>query len=303
MTQQITNRSHYRTLPGFVYTPEGPGRETESLVAPFTLQTLTFTLAGADPITAGDYEYRFVGPLGAFTVTVTQAAVTPTAASVIVAAALNADPQASYYYTWTSALGVVTGVAKSGQTSFALPTTTTNAPTTNTAAISVASAQNALRMGLWYVYGTPQATGSFTNTPRGARLAALPSGSTTIPLLRGVIGRVVNQTTLANDYLDGISNDSYRAGQVFFGALRAEVCTVVDPASPAMTVDGQVHVVIAAGAYSVIGSVASVADGGNTLRLDNTTGVVRARVTAVEETLQMGSYSARMVVLEVNQTN
>lgn len=303
MTQQITNRSHYRTLPGAVYTPEGAGRETESLVAPFTLEQLTFTIAGANPIDAGDYEFRFVGPLGAFTITVTLGAVTPTAAAVTIAAALNADPQSSYYFLWTSALGVVTGVARSGQTSFPLPTTTTNGGTTNTAAISVASAQNALRMGLWYVYGTPQVVGSFTGTPRGARLAALPSGSTTIPLLRGVIGRVVNQTTLANDFIDGVSNDSYRAGQVFFGALRAEVCTVVDPASAAMTVDGQVHVVIAAGVYSVIGAVAAVADGGNTLRIDNTSGVVRGRVTAVEETLQMANYSARIVVLEVNQTN
>lgn len=302
MTQFTTNRSSFRTAPGFVYTPEGAGRETESILVPCTPQQLTFTLAGADPITAGDYEYRFVSPVGAFTVTVTQAAVTPTAASVIVAAALNANPQSGQYFKWTSSLGVVTGVAKSGNTSFAVPTTTTNAPTTNTAAISVAAASNSLRMGLFYVYGTPSSIGAITGTPRGARLGVLPSGSTTVATLRGVVGRVVNQTTLANDFIDGVSNDAYRAGQMAFGCLRGEVCVVVSPESASITVDAAIYVVIAAGTNSVVGSITTLADGGNTLQLNNTT-PVRARVTAPEETLAIGSYSARVCVLEVNQTN
>lgn len=305
MTQSTTTRSYFRLAPGFVYTPEGPGRETESIEVPCTPQQVTFTLAGADPITAGDYEYRFVSPslTGAFTVTVTQAAVTPTAASVIVAAALNADPNASQLFEWSSALGVVTGVAKSANTSIALPTTTTNAPTTNTAAISVASAANSLRMGVFYQYGsTTYTSGALTNTPRGAWPAVAVSGSTTVATLRGVVGRPANQTQLSPTFDDSTTPDAYLAGQVGFGVLRGQVCAVVDPASATMTVGGQVHVVIAAGTYSVLGSVASAADGGNTLRLDNTT-PVRARVTAAQETFVIGNYSGTCVLLQVNQTN
>ena len=305
MVQTATNRAHFRMLPGFIYTPVGSGNEPESILIPCTPQQLTFTLAGADPITAGDYEYRFVGPglTGAFTVTVTQAAVTPTAASVIVAAALNADPQAGQFYSWTSALGVVTGVAKSANTSFALPTTTTNAPTTNTAAISVAAAANSLRMGVFYVYAsTTYTSGAVTNTPRGAWPVALPTTATTAATLRGVVARPANQTALSPTFNDATTFDQYTAGQVGFGCLRGQVCTVVDPASGTMNVGDSVYVVLGAGTYSVIGAVADAADGGNTLIL-NTTTPVRARIVADEETFSIGNYSGRCVLLEVNQTN
>lgn len=304
MTQSATYRSHFRTLPGHIYTPEGPGRETESITIPCTPQQITFTLAGADPITAGDYDYNFVTPSGNFTVTVTQAAVTPTAASVIVAAALNADPNASAIFNWTSALGVVTGVALSGNLSIAVPTTSTVAPTTNTAAISVANAANSLRMGVFYTYGASVYTsGAVTNTPRGARTAALPTTATTAATLRGVVARPVNQTELSPTFIDSTTPDAYVAGQVGFGALRGEVCVVVDPASGTLDAFADaVYVVLATGTYSIVGSVADAADGGNTLRLDNTT-PVRARVTGVEETFTMGAFSGRCVVLKVNQTN
>lgn len=305
MTQSTTIRYNYRLAPGQIYTPEGAGRETESIEIPCTPQQITFTLAGADPITAGDYEYQFVSPslTGAFTVTVTQAAVTPTAASVIAAAALNADPDASQLFTFTSALGVVTGVAKSANTSIALPTTTTNAPTTNTAAISVASAANSLRFGVFYTYGsTTYTSGALTNTPRGAFPAVLPVVGTTIAQLRGVVARPANQTQLSATFDDSTTPDAYLAGQVGFGCLRGTVCVVVDPASATMNVGSAVHVVKATGTYSVVGSVASAADGGNTLRLDDTT-PVRARVVAAQETLQIGNYSGTCVLLQVNQTN
>ena len=87
---------------------------------------------------------------------------------------------------------------------------------------------------------------------------------------------------------------------------RGEVVAVVDPASATMTPGGQVHVVIAAGAYSVIGSVASAADGGNTIRIDNApTGVILGRVPVdgYEETLSIGAYSVRQVKLKVNRGN
>jgi len=305
MVQTATNRTHYRNLPGFISTPTGAGNEPESIIIPCTPQQITFTLAGANPITAGDYEYQFVGPglTGSFTVTVTQAAVTPTAASVIVAAALNADPQASQFYSWTSALGVVTGVAKSANTSFAVPTTTTNAPTTNTAAISVASAANALRMGVFYVYGSSTYIGGgVTNTPRGAWPAVLPTTATTAATLRGVVARPLNQTALSPTFNDSTTFDAYPAGSTGFGCLRGQVCTVVDPASGTMSIGSSVYVVLGAGTYSVIGAVADAADGGNTLILSNTT-PVRARVVAVEETFAIGAYTGRTVLLEVNQTN
>jgi len=91
-----------------------------------------------------------------------------------------------------------------------------------------------------------------------------------------------------------------------FGVQRGEVCVVVDPASPTMTdaLDQQVHVVIAAGAYSLIGAVAGVADGGNTIRIDNApTGNLLGRVEGTEETLRLGTVSSRCVMLKVNRTN
>ena len=89
--------------------------------------------------------------------------------------------------------------------------------------------------------------------------------------------------------------------------LQALVTTgVVDPASGTMTPAGEVHVVIAAGAYSVIGAVANAADGGNTIRIDNApTGVILGRVPVdgFEETLAIGNYSVRQVKLKVNRGN
>ena len=301
MTQTVSYAHHFRTLPGHVYSPTGAGNEPESIFIPYTLQQLTFTLAGADPITAGVYEYRFVGPAGAFTVSVTQVAVTPTAASVIVAAALNADPTASGLYTWTSAAGVVTGVAKSGLTSIALPTTTTNAPTTNTAAISVAAAVNTMRLGLWYVYAsTTYVGGAVTNTPRGAWTVTNVSGSTTVEQLRGVVARSPLQTTLGT-FTDNTAPDAYRSGQFGFGLNRGRVCTVVSPESGILTPASALYVVKAVGTNSIVGAVTSLADGGNTLRVDNTT-PGRARVLDDEESFAFGAYSGRCVPLIVNQT-
>lgn len=301
MTQTVSYHSHFRTIPGHVYSPVGAGNEPESIFIPYTLQQLTFTLAGANPIDAGDYEYRFVGPAGPFTVTVTQAAVTPTAGAVVVAAALNADPTAGGLYTWTSNLGVVTGVAKSGLTSIALPTTTTVGATTNTAAISVAAAVNTMRLGLWYVYAsTTYVGGAVTNTPHGAWTVTNVTGSTTVAQLRGVVARSPLQTTLGT-FTDNTAPDAYRSGQIGFGINRGRICTVVDPVSGLLAPGSALYVVIAAGTNSIIGSVTSTADGANTLRLDNTT-PGRARVVDNEETFSFGAYSGRCVVLDVNQT-
>lgn len=303
MTQFTTNRSHYRTLPGHIYTPEGPGRETESIYAAFTLQQMTLTVGGTSPVVAGDYTISFATLAnGTVVTTITSAGgESHTALATAIAAAITADPVISALYSASSNAAVVTLIAKSGNTSLALPVTGVPGGTTLTPAISVAAGAPSLRMGLWYVYGTATQPYSIIGSPRGARIGALPGGSTVIADLRGVVARPANQTTLAADFIDS-APDAFRAGQVGFGALRAEVCAVVDPASTALTIGSQVHVVIAAGTYSVLGAVAAAADGGNTIRMDNTV-PVRARVVAPEETFVMGSYSGRHVLLQVNQTN
>ena len=307
MTQSITTRSLYRMLPGHIVTPDGSGREPESLEVPFTLQSFTFTVSAApDPVTAGDYEMIFVTPVdGTITVTYTAAGTeTPAELAAALAAAGTADPNVGGLFYFSSSALVVTAVAKSANISIATPTTAVPGATTVTAALLTAAAAPSLRMGLFYVYGTAQANLAITGTPRGRPIAALPSASTTIAGLRGVIARPTNQTTLSATFQDATTPDAYPAGSLAFGCNRGMVCTVIDPASASMTVGGQIHVVIAAGMYSVIGAVAAVADGGNTIRIDNApTGNILGRVVAVEETLTLGGASSRNVLLKVNNTN
>lgn len=313
MVQTTTRQSMYRMLPGHISTPEGPGRETESIMVPFTAQQVTLTVAGTSPAVAGNYVIPFVTPNnGTLSVTVTATgAETHTQLATAIAAAINAKLGVSSLWTATSAIGVVTLVNRSADISLAVPVTadiTIPGGTTITAAQSVAAAAPGLRIGVWYVYGAvpPAVVGAISGTPRAPRAGALPSGSTTAALLRGVVARTPNQHHLAETQAANITSpDAYRAGQVAYGCLRGVVDVVVDPASPTFTEESQVHVVIAAGTYSVIGSVATAADGGNTIRLDNTT-PVRARMapgSTVEETHAFGGESVRLVRLQVNQTN
>ena len=310
MTQFNTTRSLYRYLPGHVVTPHGAGLERESLEVPYTLQSFTFTLGGTTPVVAGDYTIRVVTPVDGtidLVVTATGAQTfTQFAAAVVVAG--QADPNLGGLFYWSSAAGVITVVAKSANVSIATPTTIVPGATTLTAALLTAQGAPLLPMGRFYVYAAPQAILSVTGTPRGRRIAALPTATTTIALLRGVLARPLNQTELAPDFNDASAAnvDAYRPGQMAFGAMRGEVCVVVDPASPTMTdaLDQQVHVVIAAGAYSLIGSVAGAADGGNTIRIDNApTGNLLGRVEGTEETFSLGGVSSRCVMLKVNRTN
>lgn len=306
MTQTTTVRSMYRLLPGHVATANGQGMETESIVSPYSLQTMTFVFGGASPLAAGDYVVPFVTPNnGTISITVnSDGTKTFAAATVELAASINAnDDLVSLLKATSNGTTTVTTVAKSANTSLALPVTVVPGADTLTATITVAAAAPSLRMGLFYTYVAPTFTGALTNTPRGARTVALPTGSTAVGDLRGIVARPQNQTTLSATFNDATTNDAYPAGSPGFGCLRGEVDVVVDPASG--TIDAYtdaVYVVIAAGTYSVIGSVADAADGGNTIRLDNTT-PVRARVVAVEETFLIGNYSGRCVRLKVNQTN
>lgn len=310
MTQSTTTRSLYRYLPGHVFSPNGAGLERESLEVPYVLQSFTFTLGGTTPVVAGDYTISVVTPVdGTIVLTVTAAGTetfTQFAAAIVVAA--QADANLGGLFNWTSAVGVVTAILKSAVTSIATPTTGVPGATSLTAALLSAASAPLLPMGRFYIYAAAQTPLAITGTPRGRRVAALPAASTTIATLRGVLGRPVNQTELAADFNDGLAAnvDAYRPGQMAFGVQRGEVCVVVDPASPTMTdaLDQQVHVVIAAGAYSLIGSVAGVADGGNTIRIDNApTGNLLGRVEGTEETLRLGTVSSRCVMLKVNRTN
>lgn len=309
MTQFVTTRSLFRMLPGHVSTPEGAGREPESLEVPRIVQSFTFTVSAApNPVTAGDYDMIFVTPQdGTITVTYTATgAETPAQLATALAAAATADPNVGGLFYFTAASLVVTAVAKSANLSIATPTTAVPGATTLTPALLTAASAPSLRMGLFYVYGTPQANLAVTGTPRGRPIAALPSGSTVLADLRGVIAHPLNQTQLSATFQDAVTPDAYTAGQVAWGLLRGEVDVVVDPASPTMAFSAtqEVHVVIAAGAYSVIGAVAGAADVGNTIRIDNApAGNILGRVTAVEETLSLGASTSRCVRLKVNRTN
>ena len=305
MTQTATFRSNFRFLPGFIYTPQGGGHETESIEVPYTAQQFTFTFGGASPLAAGDYVINWTSPTnGALTTTITSdGALTFAAGANLLAETIGATNGVLNQFTATSdGVSVVTVVAKSANTDWALPTTSVPGADTLTAAESVAPAAPGLRMGLWYIYDDAATALAITGTPRGAFAAKLPVSGTAIADLRGVVARPYNQTTLSPTFQDATSGDAYTAGQAGFGCLRGSVCTVVDPASGTMSPGSQVHVVKATGTYSVVGAVASAADGGNTLRLDNTT-PVRARVVAKQESFTMGNYSGLCVLLEVNQTN
>ena len=305
MTQSVTVRSMFRLLPGHISTPEGAGRETESIVSPYTLQQMTFVFGGVSPLAIGDYVVPFVTVAnGTVPITInSDGTKTFAAATDELAAAINAnDSLLGLLLATSNGATTVTTIARSANTSLPLPVTTVPGADTLTASITVAAAAPSLRMGLFYVYGSPTFTGALTNTPRGCRVAALPAGAA-VADIRGVVARAQNQTTLSPTFIDGTTNDAYLAGSPGYGCLRGEVDVVIDPASgPLDAFADAVYVVVAAGTYSVIGAVADAADGGNTVRLDNTT-PVRARVTAAEETFVFGSYSGRCVRLKVNQTN
>ena len=308
MTQTVTNRSLYRMLPGLMVTPSGAGTEPESICAPFNVQQFTFTFGGTDPLVAGAYTITWITPLnGAIVTTATSSGATTFAqAAVLMAAAINQAIGVDSLYYATASGAVVTAYAKSPNTDLAVPVTAVPGADTLTAAESVAPSAPSLRMGLFYVYSDLATPYAITGTPRGANIAALPDSGTVIADLRGVVARAVSQTELSATFNDALTNDAYPAGSLAPGLNRGEVVAVVDPASGTMTPGGEVHVVIAAGAYSVIGAVANVADGGNTIRIDNApTGVILGRVPAdgFEETLAIGGYSVRQVKLKVNRGN
>lgn len=313
MTQTSTFRFNFRSAPGAIVTPIGGPRETESCYSPYVPQQVTLTVTGASPFVA-DVTVTITFPLqdgsglsGTVGPVAIAAAQTSTQAAATIAAAWNADPQASQLYTATSNLAVVTLVARSYNTSIPASSfvgTFSDDPThTLPAAQTVAAAAPSLVMGRFYQIGTVAQPLAISGTPRDCRPATTAAGAT-ITTLRGVVGREVNSTMLALPNLQSVP-DAYPAGQAWPGLLRGQVYAQVDPASASMTPGGEVHVVVAAGVYSQIGSVAAAADGGNTVRIDNApTGNVLASVVSAEENLQpFTTSSGRFVLLKVNRTN
>ena len=310
MTQKTTNRSIFRTLPGAIVTSSGAGTEPESIAAPFNVQQLTFTFAGgAEPMAAGAYTATFITPVnGSIVVSYTATGLeTYAEGATAFAAAINAKIGVDSLFAATAAGPICTAYAKSANTDIAVPVTAVPGADTLTAAESVAPSAPSMRMGLFYVYADPGTPYAISGTPRGCNFAALPDANTVIADLRGVVARATSQTELSATFDDANTNDAYPAGSVFPGLLRGEVVAVVDPASGTMTPAGQVHVVILAGTYSVIGAVADAAGGaGETLRIDNApTGNILGRVpvNGQEETFSIGAYSARLVTLKLNRTN
>lgn len=308
MTQIDTFRFNWRTAPGFIYSP-AQERETESMCSPFTLQQFTLVFGGASPLAAGNYTVTFVTPVnGSIVVTVnSDGAKTFAAATVELADLIAADPVLGGLLTVSNdGATTVALIARSAQLDMATPTTAVPGADTLTATETVAPAAPSLQMGLFYVYSSVVQPLAISGTPRGATPAALPTGSTVIADLRGVIGRVANQTTLSPTFDSLNTVDAYPAGQIWPGLLRGVVAAKVDPASAAMTFGGEVHVVIAAGTYSVIGSVAAAAGGaGETIRIDNApTGNILGRVVQASENLQpFRTSSGTYVPLKVNRTN
>ena len=314
--QTTTTRFLFRSAPGHVITQPGiSGHEPESMISPFVLQQLELVIAGADPFAApATLTVEFPAQDGTgntITVSVLIAAATTLAdATDQIAAAFAATPQAAGLFSAASdSVDTITLIARSANTSIPAASFTATWSDAHTATVSqtVAAAAPSLEMGLFYTYSTSLGFGpGLTGTPRGTRIAALPSATTVIGDLRGVVSRVPNQTTLSADFMSlKAGPDAYPAGQVWPGLTRGEVWVRVDPASLAMDIGSQIHVVIAAGAFSVIGSVASVSDAPNTIRIDNApAGNILGRVTGPEENLQPFAVSAgRYVSIRVNNTN
>jgi hypothetical protein len=311
MSQTSTNRFLFRSAPGAIVTPIGGPRETESCYSPYVMQQLEIVLAGADPF-AAEATLTIVFPLqdgsgtnGQVVVTI-PAATTLADATDLVAAAWNAGPQSLQLYSATSdGVDTITLVARSYNTSIpaaSIVGTFSDAHTATTGQ-TVAAAAPSIVMGRFYTITTVPQPLAISGTPRDARPAATAAGAT-ITTLRGVVGREVNSTMLALPNLQSVP-DSYPAGQVWPGVLRGQVYVQVDPASASITEGGQVHVVVAAGAYSMIGAVAAVADGANTVPIfSQPTGNIMATAVSAEENLQpFTTSSGRFVLLKVNRTN
>jgi hypothetical protein len=307
MTQFTTERYHQYSLPGATVTLG----KTESIFSRKVAQQLTITIGGApDPLIAEElFEIDFV--MWGMPIHVEyegQIGDTLAVVAAGLAAAWNANGQAASLYSATSALAVITLVAKSSNISLPISLfvgTTTPATHTITFAQSVAAGGTALRMGIFYVFDTTAPIGpAISSTGRRAWAVRAPVLADEITDIRGIVAREVNSTTLDPSFDETLFFDQYPAGTPpGYGQLTEEVVAVVDPNSAGiMDVGSEVHVVRNAGAFTTPGAVASAADGANTLRLDNVN-PQRAVVKRREETLTMGSgvgaQSVRLVTLEV----
>lgn len=303
MAQTQTQRYSSEGAPGHMYSPPQE-RETESLCLPFTAATFTLTLAGTDPSVAGDYTVSFPAPSGG---TVTATYTSPGAIALATEGgnlrdALNADPIFSKYFTATAVGAVVTIVATSPSLNIALADIVTGVPggTTLTAALVSASGGLTLRMGVLYKFGAAGVGPAITGTMRQARPASALEVGDVLADIRGGVGRVVNQTTLAADFIE-TAPDAYTSPGIFPGLLRGEIALVVDPASG--TIDettATVYAVLGVGTHSVIGALTDTADGGNTVQVNVSEYL---RVLSPEFTPTFGTPSQRLVRCKLNRGN
>lgn len=307
MTIFATKRHMPRCLPGHIITPEGSGREPETIAIPHVMQVLSLAFGGTAPLVAGNYTTTFATPqAGSVAITInSDGTKTFAAATLELAAAIAAQGNLGTLAIVTNnGTTTTTLTARSSTVSLALPVVSVPGATTLTPLIVRAASSPTLRIGLFYTYGLLSnfgPVGAVMGGPRGVRIGTLPTSTTTVAQLRGVVARTYNQTSPAsNATVDAGLPNAYRAGSIGYGCLRGEVGVVVDPNSATITdLQSEIHVVIVAGAYTTVGAIASVADGVNTLRLDS---VARARMTMMEETVTFGQNIVRCAVIKVNQT-
>jgi len=295
MVQTATPRFIFPTAPGHVYTGD-PYNQFENLVLPFTLSVFTITL-GAGPSTAGDYVFNV--PLlsgGTFTLTVTTPGQAVALDGPLVEAAWNAEPALSNLYTAVAVGAVITLTAKTSGIDLLVSSIVATAAPAATVAIAVVSSPGIQELAFGRLYRISTAAlpygPAITGTERDARIAAPLATGVTLGLIRGGVVRQVNSTTLESDFIDD-QPDRYRSGLVFPGLVNGGMALEVDPASADITpATTTVYAVLAAGVNSLVGSLTTAVDGGNTVQV-NTSGFLR--VTGYTTQPSFGSRRPKMV--------
>ena len=304
MVQTSTTRNIDRGAAGLMTTPPGE-RSTESCFIPIVNQRLTITLGGDDPSAAGDYTVTLPLPSGGnYTFTYTTLGAALSADATAIAAAWQADPILRNLYTASAATVVVTLNAISSQTSIPALSFVATAPTgtTSTVAQTVAQGGSSIPMGRLYQYASAAPSGpAISGTPSTARAIAPLAVGTVIGTIRGAVAREPNSTELI--LIDTDAAPAYPAGRVFPGMKRGALYLEIDPASAAIgPTTATVYAVIVAGANTLIGSLTTVADGGNAIQVNTPAGGNLVRVLAQEETPSFGP-TQRLVQVEIARLN
>ena len=296
MPQISTDLYHSGGLPGhFSVDPS----ETESILSPVLPQVFEIT-AGANPMTDGDYSLTLTI---ASSVVVTSApfasaGLSDTDWATQFGAFLGTDAAIGSRFAVSVNANVITLTARSAALNATSPLV--NQPAADAAIAQTQAPGGApLIMGVFYKYlANAQQFGAVTNTPRQAWSVRSLELDDTIDLIRGVVGREVNSTTLDPLFNSAGQPDQYRPGQVAPGINREHVWAL---AETDFAVGDDVYVVLNPGLYSQVGAVANAADGANTLLISGP-GNALARAVSQSQTAKMSGLSVRMVELKVNRT-